>query len=225
MKTLLLCCVYFGLSNQFLDKDYCAEEKKMIQQGLVDIQTIDPSVLVELKYSTTDNFMKKDVYGAISHCFLQKMAAQKLKKASQILQAQYPDLRLLVYDGARSRTVQYKLWNALPQLSTKNRKNYVADPAIGSIHNYGCAIDLTLANTLGQALDMGTPYDFFGPLAYPRLENLMLVSKKLSQKQLDNRKILRQAMTQAGFMPITSEWWHFNALSRNQARQQYTLIE
>lgn len=199
-------------------------EQDMIQQGLVDVQKVDPTILVELKYSTTDNFVGKDVYGDLIRAYMQPMAARKLAEASNYLQVHHPDLRLLVYDAARPRSAQWKLWNALPTLSERERRKYVADPRQGSIHNYGCAVDLTVATKDGNPLDMGTKYDFFGELAYPSRENELLKSGKLTQKQIDNRKILRTAMRQGGFSSIEYEWWHFNALSRAKAKMAFRIV-
>lgn len=203
----------------------CADERRLEAAGLVDIQTVDATILVDLKYSTTDNFIKQDVYGCITRAFLQKEPARMLAKASQFLQKERPDLRLLVYDGARSRAVQWKLWKALPQYSPKLRENYVANPVEGSIHNYGCAVDLTVATAEGEPLDMGTPFDFFGDLAYPRKEAALLKAGKLKKEQVENRKILRRAMEGAGFEGITSEWWHFNVYSRKRAAERYKIVE
>ncbi|XWW48065.1 M15 family metallopeptidase [Fibrella sp. USSR17] len=207
---------------------YCAlaqSDASMQKQGLVNVQTTDPSVLVELKYSTTDNFVKQDVYGELTRAYLQPMAARKLLTASKWLQVHRPDLHLLIYDAARPQAAQWKLWNALPQYSERQRRTYVADPREGSIHSYGCAVDLTLATADGRPLDMGTPYDFFGPKAYPKQEAALLRSGQLTKQQVDNRRLLRQAMQAGGFMPIEYEWWHFNALSRRQAKQQFKRVE
>ncbi|MFN8358126.1 MAG: M15 family metallopeptidase [Spirosomataceae bacterium] len=203
----------------------CPEEKKMEAAGLVDIQKLDPSILVDLKYSGTDNFVKQDVYGCITRCFLQPLAAQKLIKASQYLQKKHPNLRLLVYDGARSREVQWKFWKALSHIPPNQREDYVSNPQIGSIHNYGCAVDLTVATADGKPLDMGTIFDFFGELAYPRYESKLLKDGKLSKAQIENRKILREAMRKGGFSPIETEWWHFNAISRKRAKATFGIIE
>jgi zinc D-Ala-D-Ala dipeptidase len=212
-----------GMVNNRL-KNVCQEEMRLQKAGLVDVQTIDKSILVELKYSTTDNFVGVDVYGCIQRCFLQKKPAQQLAQASASLQKKRPELRLLVYDGARSRRVQQVLWDTLKKpLSEKNQ--YVADPQKGSIHNYGCAVDLTLATADGKPLDMGTPFDFFGEPAYPVKEKEMLKSGKLTQNQLNNRLLLRSAMQEAGFEPILTEWWHFNALSLPKAKARYGIIE
>ncbi|GAB3960763.1 hypothetical protein GCM10028805_58720 [Spirosoma harenae] len=202
-----------------------ASESAMIKQGLVDIQEIDPTILVELKYSTTDNFVGKDVYGELTKAYMQPMAAHKLADASNYLQQHHSNLRLLVYDAARPRSAQWNLWNALPKLSERERRKYVADPREGSIHNYGCAVDLTVATKDGKPLDMGTKYDFFGELAYPSREDDLLKAGKLTQQQIDNRKILRTAMRAGGFSSIEYEWWHFNAISRAKAKMVFRIVE
>jgi D-alanyl-D-alanine dipeptidase len=205
-------------------------EATMQKQGLVDVQKVDPSILVELKYATTDNFVGKDVYGDLTRAYMQPMAARKLASASKYLQEHHPNLRLLVYDAARPRKAQWNLWNALPNMPERERQKYVADPRKGSIHNYGCAVDLTLATVDGRSgapepLDMGTKYDFFGELAYPKLESSLLKAGKLTKKQIENRTILRTAMRQGGFTPIEFEWWHFNAISRVKAKETFRIVE
>ena len=100
----------------------------------------------------------------------------------------------------------------------------MADPKEHSIHNYGSAIDLTVADEKGKPLEMGTKYDFFGEMAYPKEEARLLQAGKLSQKAIDNRLILRKAMKSAGFMPIEYEWWHFNAFSRKVAKEKFSVI-
>lgn len=211
--------------NLLKQTKYCEYEQKMRQQGLVNIQEIDPSILVELKYSTTDNFVGKDVYGCITQCFLQKRPAEMLSKASDLLQQKHPNYRLLVYDGGRPLSIQKVLWNSLTQYSPKQRATYVANPAQGSIHNYGSAVDLTVATADGTPLDMGTKYDFFGELAYPKKEAYFLKTKRLSYQQVTNRQLLRRVMQSVGYMPIDYEWWHFNAVSRQTAKASYRIIQ
>jgi D-alanyl-D-alanine dipeptidase len=202
-------------------------EQKIIEQGLVNIQAIDPNIQVELKYSTTDNFIGKDVYGNLENAYLQPEMAKRLKQANTLLRQSHPGYKLLVYDAARPNSVQYDLWNALDKLKIpqKSKTQYVADPKIGSNHNFGCAVDLTVVDEKGIPLDMGTKFDFFGPLAYPRSEQEMLQKGKLSQKQINNRKILRIVMTQAGFKTNTTEWWHFDGMSKSAARAKYGMIK
>ena len=201
-----------------------ALERQMIEQGLVNVQTVDSTIAVQLKYSTTDNFVRKDVYGDLENAYLQPEIAKKLAKASVSLQKAHPGYHLLIYDAARPNSVQYILWDAL-DVPLKQKPQYVANPKIGSIHNFGCAVDLTVVNEKGVPLDMGTPYDFFGPLAYPRMESQMLAQGKLTKAQLANRQILRRAMTQIGFRQNTTEWWHYDGLSRANARAKYGMIK
>jgi zinc D-Ala-D-Ala dipeptidase len=201
-------------------------EQRMLNQGLVNIQKIDPTILVELKYSTTDNFTRTDVYGDLTNAYLQAKPAQMLSKANDILKETYPEYRLLVYDAGRPLKVQHILWNILDSIPPAKRKDFVSDPKEGSIHNFGSAVDLTIYDlNLKKPLDMGTKYDFFGDLAYPEKELFFLRTGKLTNEQIENRRILRQSMMKAGFMPIDSEWWHFNALARKNAKAIYKIIE
>jgi zinc D-Ala-D-Ala dipeptidase len=201
-------------------------EQKMADLGLINVQKLDASILVELKYATTDNFLKKNVYGDLTHAYLQPEMARKLVKASNYLKLAQQGYRLLVYDAARPNSAQYALWDALDVLKipASRKTMYVADPKIGSNHNFGCAVDLTVVDEKGKPLDMGTAFDFFGPLAYPRLEQEMLKSGKLTSRQLANRQILRSAMVKAGFTVNTTEWWHFDGMSKKQATAKYGMI-
>jgi zinc D-Ala-D-Ala dipeptidase len=201
-------------------------EQQMIDQGLVNIQSLDSTIMVELKYSTTDNFVRTDVYGDLIRAYMQQKPAEMLVKANQFLKTKYPNYRLLVYDAARPLTVQHTFWNLLDSIPTQKRKDFVADPAEGSIHNFGSAVDLTVYDlSTNSPLDMGTKYDYFGDLAYPRLENKLLKEGKLTKEQIANRIVLREAMQQAGYGRIESEWWHFNAMSRLKAKSIYKIVE
>jgi D-alanyl-D-alanine dipeptidase len=201
-------------------------EQKMVERGLVDIQKVDRDILIELKYSTTDNFIGRDVYGELTRAYLQPEMAKRLAKANALLKQQKPGYKLLVYDAARPNSAQYDLWNALDHLKipARSKTQYVADPKIGSNHNFGCAIDLTVTDDKSIPLDMGTKFDYFGPLAYPRSEQEMLKKGKLTTKQVENRQLLRKVMTQAGFKVNTTEWWHFDGMSKAQARAKYGMI-
>ncbi len=200
-------------------------EQVLIDQGLVDVEEIIPGIKVELKYSTTDNFFGQDVYGDLTKAFLQPEVAQQLKKAQEMLQTQYPDYTLLVYDGVRPSSVQQILWENLDKPDSI-KPLYVADPKKGSLHNFGVAVDLTIFDTkVDSTLDMGTSYDFFGYPAYPDREKQMLAAGKITASQIANRDILRKVMTANGFTGIGSEWWHFNAYSRKEAGEKFEMIK
>ncbi len=212
-------------SEQFADNSSPGElEIALINAGLVNIRKLNPAIMVDLKYASTDNFLEENFYGELRHCYLQPEVAMMLSKAQQYLKDLDPKLNLLVYDGARPRRVQYLFWNAL-NMPDEEKGKYVANPEEGSIHNYGAAVDLTLANEEGRPLDMGTGYDFFGELAYPSKEKELLTNGDLTKEQIRNRQMLRGVMMRAGFKPIKTEWWHFNAVSVEEAQEKFKIIE
>nr|WP_137404969.1 M15 family metallopeptidase [Echinicola rosea] len=200
-------------------------ERGLIEAGLENVKSHLPDVYVTLKYSTTDNFFGKDVYGELVNCYLQPAVVKMLEEALEHLQEENPYLTFLIYDGVRPRAVQQILWDDLDKPDSL-KPLYVANPQRGSLHNYGVAVDLTLADrATGKPLDMGTHYDYFGYPAYPDREAQMLAAGKITSQQVKNRKILRAAMNKAGFTEIGSEWWHFNAFSLREAKERYEIVE
>jgi D-alanyl-D-alanine dipeptidase len=204
------------------DARAAAIERTFLEHGLVDAGLLSPLIRVELKYAAPNNFMGESVYGNLMRCWLRREAAFKLAKAAGILRTRHPEYRLVVLDGARPRSVQRRMW-ALVRGTPK--QPYVADPAGASMHNYGLAVDITVADGEGNRLDMGTPPDFFGPLAQPRLEEQFRKVGKLTPTHIANRRLLREAMTEAGFLPLAIEWWHFDAIEKGEARINYRVIE
>lgn len=215
---------YTNLTEPIKEDTISHLESLLITAGLVDIQKIDSTIYIDIKYSTTDNFMEMDLYGDFAKAYLQPDVAEKLSKAQQFLKEEYPDYSLLVYDGVRPRHVQQMMWDSL-KLPFKEKTKFISNPKNGSIHNYGAAVDLTIIDEKGTPLDMATPYDFIGKLAYPRLEQTLLTEGKISQQQINNRALLRKAMKKAGFFGIQTEWWHFNSCTRNEAKLKYKIVE
>ena len=197
-------------------------ETYLLQCGFVDVQQLDSTIKVDLKYAREDNFMGSNVYGNMRKCFLQKKPAEMLFAANRNLKAIRPDLSFLVVDGLRPRHVQRKMWELVKGTPMQP---YVADPRFGSMHNYGCAVDITLIDELGNQLDMGTPVDHFGIRAQVRLEKTLLQQGKLTSEQVANRILLREVMTSAGFIPLAIEWWHFEAFDKEYIRRNFTIIE
>lgn len=200
-------------------------EQYLINSGLVDVRTVVPEVLVDLKYSTTDNFMGVDLYGDLNNCYLQADVAEKLIAAYEYLNDQDSSLTLLIYDGVRPRQVQQAMWDTL-DMPINEKVKFVSNPAKGSLHNFGAAVDITIADkTTGKPLDMGAPYDHIGIEAYPIKEKQMLESGRITREAVDNRKLLRRAMKEGGFFNIQTEWWHFNSCYRKEARELYEMVE
>jgi D-alanyl-D-alanine dipeptidase len=181
-----------------------------------------PGVLVDLKYATTDNFMGKNVYGEFNEAFLHRIAAEKLQKAVEWVQESRPGWKLLILDALRPRSVQRVLW---AHVVGTDQEGYVANPDKGSVHNYGLAVDLTCVDASGKIVDMGSGFDYFHRISEPRHEEEFLKSGELSQEQWQNRLVLRNAMSKASFRPISHEWWHFDALPREEIQSGYRLIE
>jgi D-alanyl-D-alanine dipeptidase len=105
--------------------------------------------------------------------------------------------RIQLFDCYRPLDIQKRMWQIV------SNPEYVADPAKGSIHNRGGAVDITLVDSTGQAIDMGTPFDFFGPEASHLYENL-------SEEVKQNRALLKKIMRKCNFISFDSEWWHYN---------------
>lgn len=199
-------------------------EQRLIAHGLVDVQSINPKIRVELKYSTEDNFMRTNVYGSLRRAYLQPEVAEKLSKAQEALSKIDSNLFLLVYDAVRPQWVQFVMWNLLDTIPIHQRTKFVSNPSRGSVHNYGAAVDLTICDVNGAPLDMGAAFDDFREIAYPSKEAHFLARGELTELQIKNRQLLRKVMKLAGFNNIPTEWWHFNAYSREIAKSKFQII-
>ena len=206
----------------FAQKSKTAQQ--MAQQGLVDIMSVDSTIQVSLMYSRADNFTGKVLYTDLREAYLHPKAAAALAKAQQALKKLRPELSLKVYDATRPMSVQQKMWNTVA--GTK-KSIYVSNPRNGGgMHNYGLAVDITLCKAAtGDTLDMGTKVDYLG--SYAHIDNEAgLVSKHIITKEAkQNRELLRKVMTEAGFKPLKTEWWHFNLVSRAEAKAHYKAVK
>jgi len=190
---------------------------------LVDVTKVDSRIALDLRYATADNFAHTVLYSE-ARCLLRPDVAQMLKRAQDALSAAAPGNTLLLKDCYRPVSVQRKLFDVVKGTSSQG---YVADPnsAVGSVHTYGCAVDLTMRDPKGHEVDMGTPYDFLGALAQPRFEPKFLKTGQLTPLQVKTRKVLRKAMQTAGFKTIRNEWWHFDALQGSALRARYQPLD
>ncbi len=201
----------------------CALEDTMLACGMLSLDSLKDDIIIDLKYSCEDNFAKQDMYGCIEQAFVNPETFQKLKIAVASLKKIKPSHKLIIYDAARPSFVQYILWDSI-----KGRhdvmQQYVSNPAKGSLHNYGAALDISIVDSVGNSLDMGTPFDFFGEAAFTDRNEKLLQSGKLNQTQITNRQLLRKVMYSAGFFGIQSEWWHFNACTKVYAAAKFKRI-
>lgn len=201
------------------------QDSLMLQNNLVDVQTLNPLIYVDLKYASIDNFMKIKLYERLNRAYLQKDVADRLVKAQIELTAIDTSLHLLIYDAVRPISTQWKMWRALDTMPSHERGKYVSNPVNKSLHNFGAAIDLTICDSNGKPLDMGAEFDDFRTIAYPSMEAHFLANGELSKEQVENRKLLRKVMRSQGFRNLQTEWWHFNACSRADALMKYKVLE
>lgn len=160
----------------------------------VNLKEYSNDFVYNMKYATTDNFLKSKVYNCEA-CYLRYKTVKALLNANEKFLKK--GFRIMLFDCYRPLAIQKKMWEIV------SNPNYVADPKKGSIHNRGGAVDITLVDLQGKELDMGTPFDFFGIEASHNFE-------QLSDEVKANRKLLRKIMTQNNFKIFESEWWHYN---------------
>lgn len=159
------------------------------------ILDIDSTIIEDMRYATADNFVEEVMYDCPA-CYLRPEAAVAIGKAHQILKAQgYGGLKM--FDCYRPRPIQQKLWDKVPDA------RYVTPPWKGSMHNRGLAVDLTIIDSLGNQLDMGTTFDYFGIEGYHTYFGH-------SDEIQTNRTLLKETLKKVGFRHIRTEWWHYS---------------
>jgi len=163
---------------------------------MIELRSVVRGIVYDLRYATKNNFMNRRMYPAKTNTtFLRKPAALALAKIQEELNAR--GLGLKIYDAYRPYSVTVKFWELVGD------ERYVANPARGSGHNRGIAVDLTIIKLSdGEELDMGTGFDNFTDTAHHDF-------KDLPAQVLENRKILLSVMEKHGFRRYDTEWWHY----------------
>lgn len=164
-----------------------------MNQNLIKVNKKNIDVLIDLRYSTNNNFTKEKVYFS-QECYIHKVAYEHLHIAVEIAKKQ--KLILKIFDAYRPPSVQRKLWECLPD------PNFIAPPDKGSPHSRGVAVDLTLTDSQEKELDMGTGFDEFSRLSYHGCMDI-------SMQSYQNRLMLLGIMTDAGWDFYRNEWWHY----------------
>jgi D-alanyl-D-alanine dipeptidase len=163
--------------------------------GFVDVVALQPSIRAEIRYATSNNFTHRAIYPPSARCYLRTQVAQRLQLVQRELQPL--SLGLKVFDCYRPLSAQKALWEVVPD------PRYVAPPDKGSRHNRGAAVDLTIVDSAGNELAMPTPYDTFSVRSH---RDYM----ELPADVLANRNRLEAVMVRHGFVPLPTEWWHFD---------------
>ena len=212
MKIKIITLLFFAINAPLAAQNF---------KGFVNVLKIDSTMSVELMYAKPDNFVGEKMYN-FSEAYLHPKAAEALKKANKLLKEINPNLHLRVYDAARPMSVQQKMWNKVKGTA---QQNYVSNPANGGgLHNYGLAVDVTIADSKGDTLPMGTTIDALTYKSHIDREEELVRTGKRTAEAAKNRLLLRTVMQKAGFRPLRSEWWHFNYTTRADARKNYRVI-
>ena len=173
------------------------KETNKREAHLVELITLDNTIKLDIRYATGNNFVGRAVYPE-ARAFLQKPAAKALLKVHKKLGKQ--GLGLVIFDGYRPWTITKLFWDVVPE----EKRKFVADPAKGSKHNRGCAVDLSVYDLkTGALLEMPSEYDEFTERASPDY-------KGGTERQRANRDMLRRLMENEGFTVNPNEWWHFD---------------
>ncbi len=173
------------------------EEGSFRPPDLVELAPLDPGIRLDIRYATARNFVGRPVYTE-ARAFLQRPAAEALLRAHRSLKDQ--GYGLLIFDGYRPWSVTKLFWEVVPQ----EKRDFVANPAQGSKHNRGCAVDLTLYDLkTGREVEMPSSYDDMTERASPDYAGGR-------PEQRTHRDLLRAAMEKEGFSVEPNEWWHFN---------------
>lgn len=165
------------------------------EDALVEVKKLIPDLVLDLRYATDQNFLKRRVYPQDATCLLRQETVERLKRAADQLRSK--GFRLRVYDCYRPLSVQWEMWRIFP------KPGYVADPRKGSNHNRGTAVDLTLADAQGNEVEMPTGFDSFSKAAHHDYAGASVDATK-------HRELLREAMEGAGFKKNRMEWWHYD---------------
>ncbi len=164
---------------------------------MIELTKLDPTIKLDIRYATADNFVGRIVYPE-ARAFLQEPAARALVRVHRMLTTD--GLGLVVFDGYRPWSITKLFWEFTPA----DKRKFVADPAKGSKHNRGCAVDLSIYSlTSGELLPMPSGYDEFTDRASPDYAGG-------SGEERQNRDLLRQRMEAEGFAVNPNEWWHFD---------------
>lgn len=180
-----------NLSNSLSNQD---QNNLVADTSFVRLKDYSDAFEYNLKYATTDNFLKSKVYDC-AECYLRLKTVKALIKANKKFIKK--GFRIQLFDCYRPLDIQKKMWAIVPN------PEFVANPSKGSIHNRGGAVDLTLVTLDGKVVDMGTAFDYFGKEAS---HGYFFDDKNIR----NNRKLLRKVMIQNGFNALESEWWHYN---------------
>ena len=203
------CFIFFFASNIFAQALKIIDTKKAFNASIdsstnnemIDMQKLIPSIILDLRYATANNFMSYKLYEKANATYMRKLPANALLQVQKLFNEK--GLGIKIYDAYRPYSITKKMWELI------HDDRYVANPAQGSGHNRGIAIDLTIIDLkTGKELNMGTGYDNFTDSAHHSF------TPNFSAEIIANRTLLLTTMLNAGFKKFDTEWWHYSWISK-----------
>ena len=223
-QLLLILTVLMFIASSAWGQKKSDIEKGLEKNGLQNVAEEIPGIEVYIVYATPYNFMGRVLYEDLDEAYLVPEAMEKLRKANDLLRKKRMDLHLMVYDAARPRSIQEQMWKVV---ENTDLEDFVANPnkSGGGPHNYGVAVDVALVDCTGHPIPMGSEYDYFGDRSRADLEIELFEKGEINRRELLNRRLLREIMTEAGWLVEPSEWWHFNAMPIAEASKKLPVIK
>lgn len=191
--------------------------------GLVDVHEVVPDVVVYLKYATKDNFMGEILYLGLRKAYLLPHMTERLKLVQTRLREVKSGYKLVIYDAARPLSIQREMFD---RVRNTPQEQYVDNPYDGGgFHNYGMAVDLSILDSEGRPLDMGSSYDFFGEEAHTTNDKHLLEAGLISEEAYRNRQFLYAIMREQELYPLPNEWWHYQHYMEDSDKKRFKLLD
>lgn len=200
-------------------------DSKIRLYGLLNLQEIDPTIQADIRYATTNNFTGIVLYKERFGLYAEAGLASAICRASVNLNKILPGYRIVVFDAARPLNIQKQMFDLVK--GTPSEK-YIANPYDdfpGGFHNYGMAVDLSICDSNGNLLDMGTDFDSFSELAHVGDERNMLKDKLITPDAYANRMLLYSLMGRENLLPHPFEWWHYQLEQNESDKNRHTILD
>ena len=199
--------------------------QKYNDYGLVNVSALQPSIKIDIKYATTDNFTGKILYTEDVGAYAEPALAKAVAQAQETLKSIDKDLSIVIFDAARPISVQKDMFEVVRGTESER---FVANPYgefAGGFHNYGMAVDVAIVDKNGDMLDFGTGYDSFEDIAHSGGEAELVKNGLLSFEAYNNRQLLYYVMGKHGMLPYAYEWWHFQLTYKESDKAKYKLLD
>lgn len=200
-------------------------DKKMQAFGLLNLQDLDPTIGADIRYATRDNFTGNILYEEKFGLYAEEKLAKAICIANADLAAMLPGYHIVVFDAARPLSIQKKMFDLVKGTPSER---YIANPYDefpGGFHNYGMAVDLSIADDDGRLLDMGTDFDSFSELAHVGDERNLMAKRLISMQAYANRMLLYSIMGRHGLLPHQFEWWHYQLEQDESDKTKHPILD